>query len=103
MLAYGFMYVDPPEVNIMINYYIVVESRSHAFLLEQRFKAEGIACEMAYMPRPIMKELCNLGIKFGEAEFPRAMAVLRKAGLPGCRLYREIVEPASFFYEEVIF
>lgn len=84
-------------------YYVGLESRSHAFLLERRMKNEGIACEITYMPRDIMIDLCNMGVKFEEAELEKALGVLRRSGLPGCRLYVEYVQPDKFEYLEVFY
>lgn len=82
-------------------YYTAVESRSHAFLLERRLKAEGVICDLSYMPRELMTDLCNLGVKFREGEFYKAIEVIYRSGLPGIRMYREIVEPDGFIYEVI--
>ena len=83
--------------------YTLLQSRSHAFILDQRMKNEGFGCELTYMPREIMKDLCNLGVRFDERELPKALNILRITGLPGCRLYREIVEPHQCIYEEILY
>jgi hypothetical protein len=88
-------------VKSMINYYVALASRSHAFLLERRMKSEGIECEVSFVPREIMSDLCNMGVRFGESQFPLAINVLRQCGLPGCRLYMEIMEPYESKYCEV--
>lgn len=83
--------------------YTLLQSRSHAFILDQRMKSEGLHCELTYMPREIMKDLCNLGVRFDKRELPKALNIIRIAGLPGCRLYSEIVEPHQCKYEEIMF
>ena len=52
----------------MVCYYVGLESKSHVFLLEQRMIDEGIVCDITYMPRNIMIDLCNMGLKFHETE-----------------------------------
>lgn len=84
-------------------YYTAVESRSHAFLLERRMKLENVICELVYMPRVLMTSLCNMGVRFDKSEYRRAVDVIRRAGLPGCRLYRELVTADGYeYYEEQI-
>ena len=82
-------------------YYVALISRSHAFLLERRLKNEGILCELTYMPREIMYDLCNMGVRFGEHELPKALNALRRCGLPGCRLFKEVILPDQNQYFEV--
>lgn len=84
-------------------YYVGLESRSHAFLLNDRMKNQGIVCEITYMPRDIMTDLCNMGVKFAEVELRRAEELLRRIGLPGCKLYIEITRPEGYYYYEVPF
>lgn len=85
----------------MTNYYVAFSTRSQAFLLERRLKGEGIPCEIAYMPREVMTDLCNMGVKFSEIDKERALYVIRRAGIPGCRVYREIMLPHKSIYEQV--
>lgn len=85
----------------MSNYYVGLDSRSHAFLLERRMKNEGIKCEITFVPRDIMNDLCNMGVRFDESMLPRAVSMLRRCGLPGCRLYKETITPDGFYYHEV--
>jgi len=84
-------------------YYTALQSRTHAFLLERRMKSEGIVCDLAFMPRPIMMDLCNMGVKFDNHEFERAIGVIRRAGLPGCHVYKETTTPTDSTYEEIDF
>ncbi|TYQ15540.1 UNVERIFIED_CONTAM: uncharacterized protein DUF3343 [Acetivibrio alkalicellulosi] len=85
----------------MESYYAGVESRSHSFILERRMKDEGIVCEITYMPRQIMTDLCNLGVKFKDEYLNQAIDIIRHSGLPGCKLYREIVRPEGNYYYDV--
>ncbi len=66
-------------------------------------KNAGIACELTYMPRELMSDLCNLGVRFDRRDLSGALSVIRTSGLPGCRLYYEIVEPHQCIYEEIFF
>jgi hypothetical protein len=66
-------------------------------------KNEGIECELTYMPRVIMTDLCNMGVKFADTELPMAFDTIRRSGLPGCRIYKEIVTHAGYDYAEVIY
>lgn len=84
-------------------YYAALQSRSHAFLLERRMKDEGVECELSFMPRQIMTDLCSMGVRFEERELRGALRVLCRAGLPGCKLYRESTEPWGSAYTEVAF
>ncbi len=83
--------------------YTLLQTRSQAFILERRMKSAGVPCELTFMPRELMKDLCNLGVRFNDRELPRAKEVIRSAGLPGCRLYIEIPEPYSSSYEEIFY
>ena len=85
----------------MTQYYTLLQSRSHAFILSNRFKCEDVPCELTYMPREIMKDLCNMGIKFIESDFARATNLIRRSGLPDCKVYKEIVTPNSSHYLEI--
>ena len=84
-----------------MNYYVALQSKSHAFLLEQRMKQQGIQCELTYMPRDIMTDLCNMGVKFNESVLNSATQVIRHSGLPGCRIYMEKATPGDSQYVEI--
>lgn len=84
----------------MTNFYVAFQTRSQAFLLERRLKGEGIECELAFMPREIMRDLCNLGVKLTENEYKRAITIIRRAGIPGCKVYKELVYPNLYKYSE---
>ncbi len=79
-------------------YYIVLLARSQAFLLEQRMKAAGIPCEIAYMPREIMVDLCNMGIKVDSVNLNLAIAVLSRSGLYGWKVFEETLFPDRAVY-----
>lgn len=85
----------------MTYYYVEVETRSHAFLLEQKLKMEGIECELTYMPREIVSGLCNMGVRFPEYEFIRAYDTIRYSGLPGWRIYKQLVHADGYKYEKI--
>lgn len=85
----------------MSRYYTLLQSRSHAFILGNRFRIEGVPCELTYMPREIMKDLCNMGVRFAECDFARAMNVIRRSGLPSCKVYQEIIKPNGSSYLEI--
>lgn len=84
-------------------FYTVHPTRSQAFLLERRLKDQGVICELSYMPREIMIDLCNLGVKFPESEFGRAINIIRRAGLPGSKVYKEVVNSSNSEYFKVEF
>ena len=85
----------------MIYYYTLLQSRAQAFLLERRLKSEGIECELSYMPKAIILDLCNMGVKFEEKVFTKAVSAIRRAAIPGSRLYKEIKYPDRCEYVEV--
>lgn len=85
----------------MINYYVLPESRSHAFLIERRMKSQGILCEIAYIPRDISFSPCNMGVKFQESQCLMAVDLLRHSGLPGCMLYKEVVGSRESLYYKI--
>lgn len=85
----------------MTYYYVAFSTRSQAFLLERRLKAEGVPCELSYMPREIMTDLCNMGVRFDERDFRRAANSITRSGIPGCRLYKEVMEAERNYYVEV--
>lgn len=83
--------------------YISVPARSQTFLVERRIKNEGLYCEITYMPREIMTELCNMGVRFDEAILSNVLDVLGRAGIPGIRLFREIRYATYSQYEVIPF
>lgn len=85
----------------MINYYVLLGSRSHTFLLERRMKDEGITCEICYIPREIMTDLCNVGVKFDESQLKKAVCLIHMSGLPGCSIFQEIMTPTGGVYSKV--
>jgi len=83
-------------------YYVGLMSRTYVFYLEHRMKSGGVTtCEITFMPRDIMTELCNMGVRFRERELTQAVNVLRGSGVPGLRLFREIQRPDRYYYHEV--
>ena len=82
-------------------YYTLLQSKSHAFLLERRMKAGSVRCELTYMPREIMTDLCNLGIRFEERELGKAAELLRNCGIPGWKLFKEVVYDTGSQYVEI--
>lgn len=85
----------------MTNYYVALQAKSHAFLLEQRMKQKGIQCELAFLPREIMKDLCSMGVKFNESVLDIAVHVIKSCGLPGIRLYKAVMQSDGCKYSEV--
>lgn len=88
-------------VKYMMNYYVALQSKSHAFILEQRMRQQGVQCELVYMPRAIMKDLCNMGVRFDERYFKGARNVINSSGLPDCKVYIETVYPNSNQFSEI--
>ncbi|MDQ2085968.1 DUF3343 domain-containing protein [Herbivorax sp. ANBcel31] len=82
-------------------YYAGVEVRSHAFILERRMKDEGVSCEITYMPREIMTDLCNLGVKFQYADLNKSIDLIRRSGLPECKVYKEVITPERAYYYDI--
>lgn len=85
----------------MAYYYVMLQSKSHALILERRLKQQGVNCDLVYFPREIMKELCNMGVRIDDNNFIRAVDSIKHSGLPGCRLYSEILYPGSAQYVEI--
>lgn len=86
----------------MEKYYVAFQTRSQAFLMEQRMRGEGIRCEITYLPREIMKDLCNMGLRFDERQYDRAINLLRRSGLPGFKVYQETAYPGYSTFTEII-
>lgn len=86
----------------MKTYYIVLQSKSHAFILERRFKEANIICDLTYLPRQIMNGPCNLGVRFTEMHLPEVTSILRNSGLPGCRVFAENITQNGCSYYEII-
>lgn len=82
-------------------YYAGVEIRSHAFILERTMKDKGIKCEITYMPRELMTELCNLGVKFQHEHLEESTDLLRRLALPGCKVYKEVITPDRIYYYDI--
>jgi len=53
------------------------------------------------MPREIMIDLCNIGVRFKENELPKAIELLRRFNLQGLKLYKEVVRPDRYYYHEI--
>lgn len=85
----------------MAKYYVALQTRAQAILLERRMSGEGVTCELTYMPREIMKDLCNLAVRFNENMLHGAINTLRSSGIPGMKLYREVENFGRLIYEEV--
>lgn len=85
----------------MTRYYVLTISRSSSFLLERRFSMEGINCEITYIPRELTSDLCNMGLRFYESEFSKAINVIQRSGLPGCKVFMEILDQYGSRYQEV--
>lgn len=86
----------------MLYYYMAFQNKTQAFLLEERLKAQQIACDVTYIPREIMTELCSLGLRFPEGGLPRAAAVIRASGIRGFRLYLETPTPIGNHYQQIV-
>jgi Protein of unknown function (DUF3343). len=81
--------------------YISVPARSQAFLVERRIKSEGLYCEITYMPREVMTELCNMGVRFDEAILENIVDVIRRSGIPGLRVFKEMIFESYSQYEVI--
>lgn len=87
----------------MLFYYVVPQSKTHAFLLDRKLKETGIPCDLCYIPRPISTGVCNMGVKIAEKNYTDAVNVIRRSGLPGCRIYMETINADSSAYYEMNF
>ena len=85
----------------MTNYYVALQTKSQAFLLEQRMAHQGIKCELISIPREIMKDLCNMGVRISEDVYPKAVQLVKNSGLPGCKLYKETLFSNKRIYDEI--
>lgn len=83
-------------------FYTALQTKSQAFLLERRLRGEGVPCELVFMPREIMRDLCSMGVKFDESVFSSAIQVIKRSGLPGCRVYKEFLAPRGGQYVEML-
>jgi len=71
--------------------YISFTIHTHAFLIERSLKQNSIPCEMTYLPRDIIPEPCNLGVRFDEYYTEYVKAILRQSKIPKMRMYKEVV------------
>lgn len=78
--------------------YVAVPARSQAFLVERRLKLDGLYCEITYMPREIMTDLCNMGVRFDLTLLDSALEVLRRSGIPSIRVFKEEKYPTHSEY-----
>lgn len=85
----------------MTQYYALVQTKSHAFFLESRLRQECVQCELTNIPRDIMTDLCNLGVRFTEADISAALDIIRRCRLPGCKVCREGWNGGGIFYEVI--
>ena len=84
-------------------YYLAFQSRTHAFILEGRFREAGIVCELTYLPSPLMVGPCNIGIRISQAHHAMTAAIVRCSGLPGVRLFQEKMYQDQITYIEELF
>lgn len=70
-------------------------------MVERRLKLDGLYCEITYMPREIMTELCNMGVRFDELILANVIDALRRSGIPSLKLIREINYASYSQYEEI--
>lgn len=82
-------------------YYVALQTKTHALLLERRLKERKLICELVYMPRQIMWDLCNMGVKFPESELNKAMVVIKESHFPAFKVYMEVVNQYGSSYYEV--
>lgn len=85
----------------MAYYYVALQSKTHAFLLENRLMVDRISCEITYMPRQIMTDVCNLGVRFAESDLTKALQIIKNCGLPSIRVYLEVISSDSSSYIEI--
>lgn len=81
--------------------YISVPARSQSFLVERRLKNEGLYCEITYMPREIMTELCSMGVRFDDSILDNVIDVVRRSGIPSLKVFKEIRYPSNSQYEVI--
>lgn len=85
-----------------MNHYIAVpQSKTHAFLLAERLKTAGVLCGICYVPGQISNGPCSMGVKFGEKYLASGKRVIKESGLPGCRLFKEVIDTNSSEYYEI--
>lgn len=85
----------------MTQYYVTLQTKSHAFLLERRMKQMGIKCSLVFLPREIMKDLCSMGVSFYEDESRKAIEAVKNSGLPDFKVYKAITLQDSTKYMEI--
>ena len=83
-------------------YYLTFQSRTHAFILEGRFREAGIVCELTYLPGSLMVGSCSMGIRLSQVHHA-ALAIVRCSGLPGVRLFQERMYQGQITYIEELF
>lgn len=82
-------------------YYIAFQSRTHAFIMEERLKRAGIACELTYLPSSLTVSSCNIGIRLLQVNHAVTTALLKSSGLPGIRLFQEKLHQDQLSYVEI--
>lgn len=85
----------------MCFYYTVLKSKSHAFMLDNRLRTQQIGSELAYIPRELINDMCSMGVRFKEADLSAAVEAIKNLGLPGVRVYKEVMQPGGCQYIEV--
>ena len=55
------------------------------------------------MPREIMTELCNMGVRFDESILINVLDVLRRSGIPSLKVFRELKYATYCQYEVIEF
>ncbi len=70
-------------------YYITFRSVTFAQRGERLFREQGIGCTMQRTPRSMEERGCGYSLRLRTIQLHRAQALLRDAGIPFRRIYRE--------------
>lgn len=67
-----------------------------------RVQENSVACYDEFTGS-IRTGVCNMGVKIAEKNYTDAVNVIRRSGLPGCRIFMETLNADSSAYYEMNF
>lgn len=86
----------------MACFFVAFQTRTHAFIAENRLRNAGISCEITHLPGRIAADLCNVGVRVPQNCFQPALDVLKNSGINGYRLFREVQTQNGTGYAPIV-
>lgn len=86
----------------MAYFFVAFQTRTHAFITENRLRNSGVVCEITYLPGRLMMDLCNVGVRVPQGYFQQTVNILKASGINDYRLFREVQGPNGTGYVQIV-